>query len=374
MSIIEGKVAYIFSGELVRQCNRLPTMKNRASIVQDLITSYKLLYNDNMAVVLSEKATEEELKLFHSTSFVEFMKKINDLEDFEDFDEEQVEFGLGYDCPILENMFDFARVVAGGSLTAAKLLAAKKCRTAINWFGGWHHAQRDSAEGFCYVNDIVIAIQKLSEVFDKILYVDLDVHHGNGVQNAFEMSKKILTLSFHKLIPGFYPGTGNLDDIGSNKGKYYSINVPYLSGISHNTYLILFDEIFAKIVKKFKPQCLVIQCGADTLRGDPIGEGNLTLKTMGECVKKIMDCKLPTLYLGGGGYNFPNTARLWAYLTSLILKCDLDDDIPDSCDYFTQFVPTYELHIDPSLQKDENKNNYVEHVIKTVESYCEFIC
>jgi histone deacetylase 8 len=111
-------------------------------MVQDLIRSYGLTSNNKMLVVQSLDATEDELKLFHSSSYIDFLKSVNDTDDFDENGEEQDEFGLGYDCPLLERTYDFVKTVAGGSLTAAKLLAKSKCEIAINWFGGWHHAQR----------------------------------------------------------------------------------------------------------------------------------------------------------------------------------------------------------------------------------------
>lgn len=163
--------------------------------MHDLILAYKLLDPKLILTVLSQDATEDELRLFHSSDYVNFLKQVGDLNDSSEFEFEQEEYGLGYDCPVLPNIYQFVRVVAGGSLTAAKLLCSLKFRVAINWFGGWHHAQRwvsntenerrvnsvsfrDCAEGFCYVNDVVIAIQKLTEKFNRVLYVDLDIHHG----------------------------------------------------------------------------------------------------------------------------------------------------------------------------------------------------
>ncbi|KAJ8949831.1 hypothetical protein NQ318_000530 [Aromia moschata] len=331
----------------VRKCGSL----RNATLVQDLINSYGLLLNEKIHVVESLDATEEELKTFHSSSYIDFFKRVNDIDDFDQFTEEQLEFGLAYDCPILSKSFDLVKTLAGGSISAAKILAAKKCKTAINWFGGWHHAQRDAAEGFCYVNDAVLAIQTLTRTFNKVLYIDLDIHHGNGVQNAFEYSDKILTLSFHKKSPGFYPGTGDVDDNGMAKGKYYSINVPFLEGVSHNSYLNFFSKVFDSVISAFIPNSIVVQCGADGLNGDPIGESNLTLKTIGECVERIMKCDLPTLYLGGG--NWATTITTYKH--------------------FLEYGPTYELHIDQSLQRDLNTNDYINKIISQIDSYLEFI-
>ncbi|KAF2904534.1 hypothetical protein ILUMI_01635 [Ignelater luminosus] len=370
---MKDKIAYIFDERLQKECDRLPAVLKRASIVQDLITCYNLLSNENVSVISSTPASEDELKYFHSTAYVDFLKKINDVEDLDLFDEQQLEFGLGYDCPLLPRLYDLIRILVGGSLTAAKLLGAGTYNIAINWCGGWHHAQRNEAEGFCYINDVVIAIQKLTETFSRILYIDLDIHHGNGVQNAFELSKKVLTLSFHKVSPGFYPGTGLLDDVGCLGGKYYSLNVPLQEGCSNKTYLRYFTTIFPRIMEAFQPSALVIQCGADVINGDPIGKFNVTPEGLQICVQQILDFKLPTLFLGGGGYNFANTARYWTILTSIILQTKLNNDIPDDSKYFTKYEPTYELQIDEGNQKDCNTEKYIDEVIAVLLSYCDFI-
>lgn len=116
----------------------------QAGVIQDLTNSYKLLLDDKFLVVQSEDATDDELKSFHSTAYVDFLKKMNDVdvEDTDEFEEELLEFGLAYDCPLLERNYDLIKCLAGGSISASKLLIANKCQVAINWFGGWHHAQR----------------------------------------------------------------------------------------------------------------------------------------------------------------------------------------------------------------------------------------
>uniref|UniRef100_A0A1Y1M2X5 Histone deacetylase n=2 Tax=Photinus pyralis TaxID=7054 RepID=A0A1Y1M2X5_PHOPY len=369
---MEKKVIYIYDSTLRDECDRLPTVPGRASIVTDLVNSYELLKFGNVTVVPSIPATYDELRLFHSSAYLDFMKayKEDDV-GFEDGEED--EFGLSYDCPLLPRLYTLVQALAGGSITAANLLAERKCDFAINWFGGWHHAQRDEAEGFCYVNDIVIAIQTLTRSFTKILYVDLDVHHGNGVQNAFELSPKILTLSFHKYSPGFYPGGGNVDEVGSRRGKYFSLNVPLRDGCSGKTYLRCFKEIFPRVFQAFKPSALVVQCGADCINGDPVGQINITTKDMGECIKDVLNCNVPTLFLGGGGYNPANTARYWTYLTSLITNQPIDNDIPDCSEYFTKYGPTYELHIDEGCQRDFNTDEYINNIISTVTNYCKLI-
>ena len=140
---------------------------------------------------------------------------------------------------IIFNWYDH---VLGGSLAAAESLIKRECQVAINWGGGWHHGQRDEASGFCYVNDIVLAIQHLRQEFDRVLYVDLDVHHGDGVENAFSFSPKIFTFSIHKFEAGYFPGSGNIADIGQGKGKFYSLNIPLKDGIDDATYVYIFER------------------------------------------------------------------------------------------------------------------------------------
>ncbi|KAF5302302.1 hypothetical protein FQA39_LY10341 [Lamprigera yunnana] len=361
---MKNGVVYIHDEHLCKEIDKLPFVEGRASVVYDLINSYGLL-ESNVTVIGCTPANYDELKEFHATAYLDCIKN-NDVNG-------SSEFGLSYDCPLLPNLYDLIRLIAGSTVSAVKLLREHKFSVAINWYGGWHHAQRDEAEGFCYVNDVVIGIQLLTEVFPKVLYVDLDVHHGNGVQNAFAYSSKVLTLSFHKYSRGFYPGSGDLNDIGCGKGKYYTLNVPFLEGCNDKSYLKYFCGIFLRVFEAYKPSVLVVQCGGDVINGDPIGEINVTPKVMGICISEILKCNLPTLFLGGGGYNIANTSRYWTYLTSLILKKSIDDDIPDSSEYFTEYKPTYELHIDEGTQKDYNDNTYIDSTILTISHYCNLI-
>ncbi|XP_048526785.1 histone deacetylase 8-like isoform X3 [Dendroctonus ponderosae] len=362
--------------ELVQHCDRLPNMENRASVVHDLIQSYQILCHPKLVVVLSQNASEDELKLFHSAAYIDVLKSLESFDsNLDELLEQHVEYGLGYDCPVLDNLLQLAECVAGGTLSAAKLLVSRKCKTTINWFGGWHHARRDSASGFCYINDIAIGIQYMSTTFERILYIDLDVHHGDGVQYAFENSNKILTLSFHKHEVGFFPNSGNLDEVGIGKGKNYSLNVPYQGGISDETFTKLCSQVLPKVFETFKPLAVVMQCGSDGLNGDEIGQCNLTLKGFDCCVKTVLEWDLPTLFLGGvlGGYNLPNTARLWTYLTSLIVHQELDTDIPDSCEYFAEYAPSYELHIEKGRKSDCNTPTYINMVLDRIQSHCDLI-
>lgn len=142
----------------------------------------------------------------------------------------------------MEKLHDFVRTIAGGSLAAAKALVAGSVDVAVNFCGGWHHAQRDQASGFCYVNDCVLAILELQKRFKRVLYIDLDIHHGDGVENAFAFSRKVFTLSIHKCEEGYFPGTGSVNDIGLGGGRFYTCNVPLKDGASDQTFITIFEK------------------------------------------------------------------------------------------------------------------------------------
>jgi histone deacetylase 8 len=284
-------------------------------MVHELIKNYGLL--SCMQIKPSKRATADDLLLFHSSSYVQQLIKHNadessssDSDSDVSIDDDAESYGLVYDCPKFRKLFDFAAEIAGGTLSAVDAIMSG-ANIAINWTGGWHHAQTDEAEGFCYVNDIAIGIKKLRERFKKILYIDLDIHHGNGVENAFSITKNVLTLSFHQSEVGFYPGTGRISNVGEGRGKGFAINAPFRRSIAGEKYVQYFKTVAEGVYKCFQPEVCVVQCGADILVGDPLGGANLGLDDMGECVKGILSWTVPKIFVGGGGYNFANTARYW---------------------------------------------------------------
>lgn len=146
----------------------------------------------------------------------------------------------------------------------------------------------------------------------RVLYVDIDIHHGDGVEEAFYATDRVMTVSFHKF-GDYFPGTGHIQDIGYGSGKYYSLNVPLDDGIDDESYHLLFKPIMGKVMEVFRPGAVVLQCGADSLSGDRLGCFNLSIKGHAECVKFMRSFNVPLLLLGGGGYTIRNVARCWCY-------------------------------------------------------------
>lgn len=304
-------------------------------------------------------ATEDELAEFHSDDYLDFLKRVTP-ENADSFIQQLPHFNIGDDCPIFSGMWDFCTLYAGASLDAAKKLLAGQSDIAINWSGGLHHAKKSEASGFCYINDIVLAILQLLRYHPRVLYIDIDVHHGDGVEQAFFSTDRVMTLSFHKYDKdNFFPGTGSSDDIGGGAGKHYSLNVPLKDGIDDENYLRLFKSIVRPVIETYRPASIVLQCGADSLGADRLGCFNLNLTAHGACVEFVKAFGLPLLLVGGGGYTPRNVSRLWCFETSIATDTDVGTELPPQLDqsFREYFAPEYVLH--PKLGTDgryENKN------------------
>ncbi|XP_078617821.1 histone deacetylase 8-like [Branchiostoma floridae x Branchiostoma japonicum] len=357
------KVVFVHSQMYVDLCNNLAKVPGRASAVHGLIEAYGL--TKELRLVEPRPATVAELTSFHSTDYIDHLRKASAEEDEEKDIDVLEEFGLCYDCPILPGVYEYAAMVAGATLTAAQCLVDGECQVAINWHGGWHHAKKDEASGFCYVNDPVLAILRLRERFSKVLYIDLDLHHGDGVEDAFCCTSRVMTLSLHKFDTGFFPGTGDIQDTGMGRGRYYTVNVPLRDGIQDSQYFSVFNKVVSQAESSYRPEAVVLQLGADGMSGDPMGCFNLTPQGLGRCLELVLDWKLPTLLLGGGGYHVGNTARCWTSLTAQVLGKSLPPDIPEH-EHFTEYGPDYELGISPGNRVNHNSDEYIEEVINTV--------
>jgi histone deacetylase 1/2 len=269
------------------------------------------------------------------------------------------------DCPVFDGMYEFCQTYTGCSVDAAQKLNHGLTDIAVNWSGGLHHAKKQEASGFCYINDIVLAILELMKYHPRVLYIDIDIHHGDGVEEAFYTTDRVMTVSFHKF-GDFFPGTGDIRDVGVKNGKYYSVNVPLQEGIGDNNYLTVFKPVIQSIMDLYRPTAVVLQCGADSLTGDRLGCFNLTLEGHAQCVDFVKSFNLPMLVLGGGGYTVRNVARCWAYETSVLLNEEISDDIPYN-DFFEYYAPDFKLHLTPNQNmENQNKREHLEAITARV--------
>ncbi|EOD30033.1 DNA-lyase, partial [Emiliania huxleyi CCMP1516] len=195
-----------------------PMKPHRLAMTHNLILSYHLYRK--MEVCRPHLATDEEMLQFHAAEYVDFLRRVTP-DNQPDFSKQLQRFTVGDDCPVFDGLYDYCRLYTGGSIDGAMRLNAGTADVAINWAGGLHHAKRSEASGFCYVNDIVLAILQLLKVHARVLYLDIDIHHGDGVEEAFFTTDRVMTVSFHKYGDFFFPGTGDVKDVGIRAGKYY---------------------------------------------------------------------------------------------------------------------------------------------------------
>eukprot|EP00798_Chlamydomonas_sp_ICE-L_P018498 gene18498-24996_t len=256
---------------------------------------------------------------------------------------------------MFNGMVEYCQLYTGGSIGGAVRLNHGMCDTVINWAGGLHHAKKSEASGFCYVNDIVLAILEMLKYHHRVLYVDIDVHHGDGVEEAFLTTGEIIERGYISEQPGNYSHNMLLRD-GIDDDLYYSHNVPLRDGIDDDSYESLFKPIMTKVMEQYQPGAVVLQSGADSLAGDRLGVFNLSNKGHAACHKFMATFDVPLLVLGGGGYKIKNVARCWTYETGALLGREeqMAEELPPN-EFYEYFGPDYSLSI-KSKPDMENRN------------------
>lgn len=318
----------------------------RLTLTKQLVLSYGLEYT--MDLYEPRPANFNELAIFHDRDYLAYLSNITP-QNAQAEDPQYISYGFGgesNDCPVFDGLWNYVSLYTGASMSAAWNLLNKQSDIAINWSGGLHHAKKNLASGFCYVNDIVIAIQLLLTQHQRVLYIDIDVHHGDGVEQAFESTDRVFTLSYHKYgidrhgYP-FFPGTGNINEMGpsdpANRGKGHSLNLPIDDGIDDDQYKWLFKTVTGAVIEKYNPQAIVLQSGADSLGGDRLGRFNLNIKAHGYCIETVKGYGRPLLLIGGGGYTPRNVARTWCHETSVCVGAELHNDLPAHIPYIQAF-------------------------------------
>ncbi|HEU0265552.1 MAG TPA: acetoin utilization protein AcuC, partial [Geobacterales bacterium] len=207
---------------------------------------------------------------------------------------------------------------------------------AFNMAGGWHHAHRAKASGFSYLNDAVIAINMLLRQGKRVAYLDLDAHHGDGVQEAFYDTDQVLTLSIHESGIYFFPGTGFENEIGSGRGRGYTVNVPLREHTDDALFMKAFDEVVYPLMVAYNPDVIVTQLGVDTFRTDPLTRLEITTHSSSYLLRKLRALRIPWVAVGGGGYNLVNVARGWTLAWGIMNNIPLSPKLP------SRFVRTIE--------------------------------
>jgi acetoin utilization protein AcuC len=299
------------------------------------------------APITPECATREEVLAVHDAGLVERVGAASRGEAPAD----ARQYGLGTeDVPTFEGMDEAARTLVGGTLMAARLVASGEASAVLQMGGGLHHAQRSTAGGFCVYNDLAVAIWALRQKGLRVAYLDIDVHHGDGVQQLFYDDSEVLTISLHETGRYLYPGTGFVQETGTGAGRGYSLNVPLAPYTEDDSYLEVFERVVPYALERFRPGVLLVQCGADAHFRDPLADLLLTTRAYEQLFTRIMELasehaegRLVCTF--GGGYDPDATTRIWAMLYLLLQDLDLPEDMP------TDWVDRWEDRLDLSMTR-----------------------
>lgn len=303
-----------------------PLKPDRLKRTFELLQELGAFDASNVQLVELRQATEQELALFHTPEYIEVVQALSRGQ--ADLPAWRYGFGPG-DNPLFSGMYESEALKAGGAIQAAEMLLAGTCDVAFNFSGGLHHAGPAAASGFCVFNDAPVAIHWLRQQGLRVAYVDIDVHHGDGVQAAFYDTDQVLTISLHQDPRTLFPGTGFAHETGEGKGRGYSVNVPLPPGTNDEAYLSAFRAIVPPMLERYDPDLVVTQLGVDTHFRDPLA--NLALTTRGHlALFQELDRLAPRwLALGGGGYALEVVPRSWTIAFGVMCGHSWPDELPE---------------------------------------------
>ncbi|RSM70669.1 acetoin utilization protein AcuC [Kibdelosporangium aridum] len=299
----------------------------RLELTIELATQLGVL--DGVELLRPEPAPDGEIERVHDAEYIAAVKEAPMV----GWD---VGHGLGTpDNPVFSNMHEATSLVVGASLLAAQKIASGTTNRAVNIAGGLHHAMRDRAAGFCVYNDCAVAISwLLDNGAERVAYIDVDVHHGDGTQAAFYNDPRVLTISLHQSPMTLFPGTGRVTELGGPDAQGTSVNIPLPPFTRDPAWQRAFHAVVPSLLKEFRPDVLVTQCGVDTHEEDPLAELYLsvdghrqTYRTLRTLADEYAGGKW--LSMGGGGYQLLRVVpRSWTHLIATVLDRDIEPSTP----------------------------------------------
>lgn len=301
-----------------------PFKTERAGMTRRILASMNLLSGEHRCEMAPVPATREQMERFHSPGYLDTLEKASAGR----LDVEGLYMGLGTsDCPVFADLYWHSTLAVGATLTGAEAILHGEADVAFNPSGGFHHAFPSRAAGFCYINDNALACLRLADAGLKVLYLDVDAHHGDGVQYAAYQRRDILTISYHESGRTLFPGTGFENDIGEGDGVGFAVNVPLPAGTYDAAFLHAFSAIAVPLMYAFAPEVFVLELGLDGLAGDPLTHLAYTNNVYVDVVEHVLRLGKPLLATGGGGYNPGNTARGWALLWAAMSGENVDESM-----------------------------------------------
>jgi acetoin utilization protein AcuC len=367
--LVSPRLAYVYSDDFLRYDfgPDHPLAPVRLKLTYELSHTKGLIDDRNMTVLPPRVATEEELKLFHTEEYVSLVKRMS-----------KVGNGLldRGDTPAFKGVYEASAMAAGATLDAVDAVMKRHADHGMNISGGLHHAHEDRASGFCVFNDPAVAIAYLKKKYhlERIMYFDMDAHHGDGVMYGFYADASVLDIDLHEDGRYLFPGTGFAFETGEKGAEGLKINIPVLPGTGDDPYLTGFREIVPPLVRAYRPEFIIVQCGADSHADDMLAHLRLTTRTYEEIITTLHKLAHEVasgriVAIGGGGYNPANVARCWTLIAASLLEAHPSNDVPEewknSLRRSTGLTSPKTLRSGPS--PDDNPETGAEQMRKNIE-------
>ncbi len=343
-----------------------PLRPERLNLTFELIKAQETLDLNNVSVVRPKAADSSDLLLFHTEQYIETVKRFS-------------EIGYGFldsgDTPAYKGCYESSLLLVGASLEAVDLVMRNEVEHAFNPVGGLHHAHPDRASGFCIFNDPALCIAHLKKKYGlrSIMYLDIDAHHGDGVMYGFYSDPSVLDIDFHEDGRYLFPGTGFTSETGEGDGKGYKVNIPVPPFTYDGPYLDAFGEIAPRLTRAYKPEMILMQCGADSHSNDLLAHLDLTTHAYEEIVSTIHRlahevCDGRLVLFGGGGYNLGNAVRCWTIAFNILAETSPREEIPEEWLKLYRNLeggePPYFLHDRLDLRKrDEETSKHIARIV-----------
>ncbi len=335
MTHLGGRAAYVYDEVLSRHVLREghPMVPVRLQRTYELLRAYGAFEDESAMLVAPRPATMDELTTFHTESYIDVVRRLSSCEERM---AERHGFSEQGDNPVYPGMYEAALLSTGASVQAAELVADGAASAAFAPAGGLHHAMRGWASGFCIFNDPVVAINALRKRGLRVVYVDIDAHHGDGVQAAFYHDTDVMTISIHESGHWLFPGTGAVAELGAGDAAGYSVNLPLFPYTDDAIYLDAFDQVVPPLIEAFAPDVLATQLGADAYVDDPLTHLSLSTHGYMAAVERLGAMGYPWLAFGGGGYDLDAVPRCWTLAYGAMLGRDWPDALPAEAGAFLE--------------------------------------
>ena len=315
-----------------------------------------------------EPITPRQLEAIHDREYIQTIEKISEGNKIAGTEN----IGLGTpDNPVVKGMAEGARFQCGGTLLGARLIIENKANKVLQLGGGFHHAHKNLAAGFCLYNDLGLAIKEMTIAGLHVAYLDLDVHHGDGVQEMFYSDEKVMTISLHESGEYLFPGTGWLHELGSGMGRSLKLNVPLEPLTEGDSYMEVINSIVAHALEWFKPDVLIVQAGADAHFSDPLADLMLTTQDFEKIYRRVLElanqiCKGKILFTLGGGYSITATPRIWIILYLILFGIHIPNRLPEDWRIYWQKkikkeLPEFLHDATPAFQPNPRKEQITKH-------------